>query len=68
MRKALELSAPNSVFLNTKDVCMLLDVSRETLMRMIHCGNFPAAIDVPGMKFRWRRSVVMDWVDRQASG
>ncbi len=61
------VAAMKPLLLGTKDVCVLVALSRATLRRMVSAGEFPqpihVGIGISRRSLRWRLVDVRAWVD-----
>ena len=51
----------HTIFLNKRDICRLLGVSRALIDQIINHPNFPAPVDF-GKRAMWKRDAVTAWV------
>ena len=58
---------PSERLLSRRTVCELIDVSDDTLRRMIARGDFPAATHRLGQVERWRHDLVSAWLIVQSN-
>jgi prophage regulatory protein len=50
--------------LKTRQVCELLGICRETLVRWVKEGKFPPPVRLGTSHPRWHRETVAEWVNR----
>lgn len=52
------------VYLNVKDICEMLQISRSTIYYQIENGGFPKPLKF-GNTARWQYADVMQWINAQ---
>ena len=60
--------ATDVTFLNVREVCARLSISRPSLYRLLKAGRFPAPTYPGGIKSpRWRSDAVTAWIERESA-
>ena len=58
-----EASLVPSVLIDAAELARLLSVSKPTVWRMRETGRLPPSISLTSQCIRWRREVVLGWID-----
>ena len=58
-------SEKESLFINAKEVSLLIGVSRGTLRRMQSQAGFPKPFSISRRLKKWKRSDIMAWIESQ---